>query len=301
MAEASDEKEIPAAWIGRPLDALVRELFSVSWGKARDWIETGKISVDGKTLRDGRAPVSGARLSLRMNAPRREARPRVEFEVVHLDSQLVVANKPSGISTVPYDEKEKGTLYELLCERLKARKLEIVHRIDKETSGLVVFARTADAAHALAQQFRFHAVHRRYLALAHGQVDDVTYRSVLLADRGDGLRGSARPGFRVAAGEGKTAVTHVSAIEQFADFTLIECRLETGRTHQIRIHLSEAGHPLLGERLYGEKGAGTEAPRLMLHAAELGFQHPASGALCLWKCPVPEEFERFLKVTRGAY
>jgi 23S rRNA pseudouridine1911/1915/1917 synthase len=297
-------RDIPAELRGRPLDEVVRRLYEVSWGQARGWIETGKIWIDGKAVRDTRAPVAGASLELKMNAPRKAASdlPASAFgraRMVHVDSQIVVVDKPPGMSTVPFDERESGTLIDRVCLELGARKLEVVHRIDKETSGLLVFARTVDAAHKLAQQFRAHDVHRRYVALARGRVEEGTIRSVLLKDRGDGLRGSARPGFRVAPGEGKEATTHVRVVEELNAATWIECRLETGRTHQIRIHLAESGHPLLGERVYGPTGARDDVPRLMLHATELGFVHPSTGARVSWKLEPPEDFRKAVERLRS--
>src|SRR5262249_11800516 len=124
----------------------------------------------------------------------------------------------------------------------KAPQLRAVHRIDKETSGLVVFALTPQAEAHLGRQFRAHSIGRRYLALVRGRAVSQRIESWLVRDRGDGRRGSGAPG------EGQRAVTHVSVIEELGDYTLVECRLETGRTHQVRIHLGEAGTPLCGER-----------------------------------------------------
>lgn len=299
---------------GGTLDAIVRQLFEVSWGQARGWIETGKICVDDKVVTEQRALIrTGARVELKMNAPRKprlnaggsESVTIARDRIVFVDSQIVVVDKPSGISSVPFEGKgaarsassgrepvERGTLVDALSALLGQRKLEVVHRIDKETSGLIVFARTPDAARGLANQFRFHTVHRRYWALVQGQARASTIRSFLISDRGDGLRGTAPRGWRVVPGEGQEAVTHVSVIEELAGPTLVECRLETGRTHQIRIHLSESGHPLLGERLYVRDYTGPviPAPRVMLHAAELGFKHPGSGAEMMWKSEVPGDF-----------
>lgn len=166
----------------------------------------------------------------------------------------------------------------------------------------MVFARTASAARHLGQQFRFHTVLRRYVALAHGEVATQTIRSTLVENRGDGLRGSShalrREGWRVAAHEGQHAVTHVTRLEYLPPtpshegMTRIECRLETGRTHQIRIHLSEIGHPLVGEKLYtrNDSGALQPAPRVMLHAAELGVGHPVTGASMRWEQSPPSQF-----------
>lgn len=183
-----------------------------------------------------------------------------------------------------------------------------VHRIDRETSGLVVFARTIPAARILAEQFRVHDTQRRYLAIVEGTPRTETIRSHLLRDRGDGRRGSAD------GEEGKLAITHVRLVEKLgALHALVECRLETGRTHQIRIHLSEAGHPLLGERVYrrspGRRGPSrqaseTDAPlsRVALHAAELGFIHPVTGKPVLFESPLPRDLRdlmRWLKHENG--
>ncbi len=287
------------------LDAAVKQQFDLSWSQSRERIESGKVWVDGQAQRDPAFSVSSeSKIELRMNAPRNPkpalaaSAPTVGRDrIVFLDSQLVVVDKPPGIVSVPHEgESEVGTLIAAVAALLGQRRLEVVHRIDKETSGLMVFARTRDAARGLAQQFRFHTIERRYLAIAHGEVGPRTIRSVLIKDRGDGLGGSAPKNWRVASGEGKDAVTHVRTIEKLKGATLVECRLETGRTHQIRIHLSEAGHPLVGEKLYVRNYAGEriEAPRVMLHAAELGLQHPSSGASMRWKREAPEDFTSVL-------
>src|SRR5262249_53509696 len=160
----------------------------------------------------------------------------------------------------------------------------------------LVFARSFAAKKHLAQQLRVHSMRRRYLAIAHGEVRAGTIRSYLVPNRGDGLRGSAQEGRR----EGQLAVTHVEPIEQLRGATLIRCRLETGRTHQTRIHLAEAGCPLLGESVYIRDfhGEPIAAPRLMLHAAELGFEHPAGGRPMLFTEPPPADFEETLARLR---
>jgi 23S rRNA pseudouridine1911/1915/1917 synthase len=179
--------------------------------------------------------------------------------------------------------------------------LGIVHRLDKETSGVLVFTRTWLAKQSLTQQFRAHTVHRRYLAIAHGVVRAGTIRSHLVADRGDGLRGSVRSSERARrGGEGQLAVTHVEPVEALDGATLVACRLETGRTHQIRVHLSEGGHPVVGERVYvrGFQGDVIPAPRLMLHAAELGFVHPATQVEVRFERPPPKDFQETLARLR---
>ncbi len=290
------------------LDAAVRAAFEVSWGEARRWIERGKISVDGEVWTDATKKVApGASLVLSMNAQKpRPATDLPKGAIVYIDPHVVVVNKPSGISTVPFDESETGTLDERVraaLSRMDARSdrharptLGVVHRIDKETSGLVVFTRTWAAKQSLAGQFRAHTVHRRYLALAHGTVVGRTFRSHIVPNRGDGLRGS-----RPRGDEGQLAITHVEVVEKLKSATLIACRLETGRTHQIRVHLSESGHPIVGERVYvrGWPGEQIPAPRLMLHAAELGFVHPATEEDVKWTMDPPKDFAETLTRLRG--
>jgi len=304
----------------RRLDAVVRERFSLTWGRARDRIRAGKISIDGRVELDIGAPVpEGAAIVFTADA----RRPRIEDALLppsaihHLDADLVVVDKPSGLLTVPYEPGDRPTLDVLLravlsrrCRREGPAKgrvrtgVHVVHRLDRNTSGLLVFARTAVALGRLKEQFKEHTAHRRYLALVHGAVSSRTFASHLVADRGDGLRGSLertprwmKPKTRI----GKAAVTHVEVLERLGVATLVACRLETGRTNQIRIHLSEAGHPVVGETMYlrDYRGPVLAAPRLMLHAAELGFVHPGTGELVRFSSPVPPEMEAFIEACRA--
>jgi 23S rRNA pseudouridine1911/1915/1917 synthase len=286
-----------------PLDRALRSFHpGTSWNAVRRLIETGKVTVNGELVRDtARLVRRGAAIAVSMRArkPRDEGALPVGT-IVYLDAHVVVVRKPAGLSTVPFDERETGTLADLLRAELRGKSGPetppgIVHRLDKETSGLVVFARTLAAKRALKQQFRFHTVARRYVALAHGQVDSGTHRTRLVKDRGDGRRGSTENPIL-----GRDAITHVSVRERLRGATFLECRLETGRTHQIRIHLAEAGHPLVGERVYGRDYAGPriEAPRLMLHAFELGFEHPASGKPLQFEEPPPDDFLNVLERLR---
>jgi 23S rRNA pseudouridine1911/1915/1917 synthase len=300
-APFSDATHVAA--IEAPLDRQLRGFFEgASWNAVRALIESGKVSVDGDVVREpNRLVAAGAGVRVTMRAPRTKG-PALPAELIaHVDTQVVIVRKPAGISTVPYDENETGTLSELVEAALKRKggpltPIGIVHRIDKETSGLVVFARTLTAKRTLKQQFRTHTVKRRYLALAHGAVAPGTLESRLVKDRGDGRRGSTENPTL-----GREAVTHVRVLEKLRGATLVECRLETGRTHQIRIHLAESGHPLLGERVYSKNYRGTllPAPRLMLHAIELGFEHPTTGAPLHFEEPMPGEMRRVLETLRG--
>lgn len=272
-----------------------------SWNDVRRLVRTGKIFVDGSAVLDPITQVAGgAELEFRQNAPRATRIPSLpRSAILHLDAQLVVVAKPAGISTVPFDENERGTLDQLVMETISERgrraPLGIVHRIDKETSGVVVFARTLAAKQGLKNQFRFHTTDRRYVAIAHGSVRDATISSRLVQDRGDGRRGSTEnPEL------GREATTHVKLVEALRGASLLECQLETGRTHQIRIHLSERGHPLVGEKVYSKnyRGELLPAPRLMLHAQKLAFEHPQTGQRLEFDQPIPADMQAIYAALR---
>ena len=287
--------------------ALRRRMPGRSWNDVRRLAETGKVRVNGEVVVDPAVRVSaGARVAIVMAAPR----PREEvvgFRVAFEDGHLIVIEKPTGVTSVPYERKDSGTALDLIRthwrhagKRATATPLYTVHRLDKDTSGLLCFAKTRLAERALHEVFQRHTARREYIAVAHGQVESRRIESSLVADRGDGIRGSARRRSGRAAGDvggGQLAVTHVTAVRRLPEATLVRVRLETGRTHQIRVHLSEAGHPLVGETVYIRDllRAGREplpSPRLMLHAATLGLPHPVTGEpLDLVAAPPPDFIE----------
>jgi 23S rRNA pseudouridine1911/1915/1917 synthase len=282
----------------------------------------GKQETGDKKVESGNAGVRKPR-SGRASTPGRENRPAKTssdvgipgIEIVYSDESVVVVDKPAGLTTMRHKEEaeefgERGqrflpkTLADLLPSLLgvPGRPVIAVHRIDRDTSGLVVFARTRAAGDHLARLFRKHTVDRRYLALTRGVPTSGRIESVLVRDRGDGRRGSTR---KTKPPDGKRAVTHVKVLETFGDVALVECRLETGRTHQVRIHLGEAGAPLCGEKVYDRPVNGKPPPdgsgatRPMLHAARLGFVHPDSGDALSWEARPPDDFSRLLNRLRG--
>ena len=286
-----------------PLDRFVREkLGNVSWNQVRKLITAGKLTINGTSATIPTMLVNaGDDVEFVPTRSISEPRNRFYCTLVHVDSQIIVVDKPAGISTVPFDQMERDTLLHRLraCMSLRCRDLRpqihVVHRIDKETRGPVVFARTQVALRFLKHLFRIHAIERRYLALVHGQVTDRTIRSRLVTNRGDGRRGST-----THTQLGREAITHVRVLEQLQSATLVECRLETGRTHQIRIHLSESGHPLLGEKVYKIATARQlpAAPRLMLHAQSLGFQYPHGGDIHRWTSEPPDDMAEMIRTLR---
>ncbi len=245
-------------------------------------------------------------VSVHQAIPKTHSSSAIGIEIVYADDFVVVANKPAGLTTMRHKDEaaEFGargkrflpkTLAEILPGVLGSpnRPVIAVHRIDRDTSGLVVFARTRSVADHLMKQFRKHTVDRRYLALTRGVPKTGRIDSVLVRDRGDGRRGST---LAPDTADGKKAVTHIKVLQDWQHSALVECRLETGRTHQVRIHLGEAATPLCGETVYDRPVNGkpfpddSSAKRPMLHAARLGFKHPENGVEMMWEIPAPQDF-----------
>ena len=302
---------------GLRLDKAVKELFDVPWSTARTWVEKGKITLDGTTTCQLDAIVHKENeLTYQPNAEPPSASGAFNPNcIVYQDRHLIVAEKPADILTVPFTERDMETFDIQLRKHLTKRRhktpkkkgaqasLLVVHRLDKLTSGLLVFPRTMEANEGLAAQFRDHSVTRTYLALVHGIVKSKTIRTHIMEDRGDGIRGSCEtsPHAKVRRSQnGKLAITHVEVLEILKNASLIKCRLDTGRTNQIRIHLGEDGHPLIGERTYNRNYGGRriESLRLMLHAGELGFSHPITGEPLHFFADPPLHFREMLERLR---
>ena len=291
--------------------ALRRAEPGLPWSRARALCERGKVRVNGELALDpARRLQAGDKVELDRGAPDARVRTLDDAAVRHLDRQVIVIEKPSGLMTVPFDETEIDTLISRAQTWLRRREgaglaqLHAVQRLDKDTTGLLVFARSLAARKHLQRQFRVHSVERRYVALAHGILTRPrTIETDLIPDRGDGLRGSFGH-FRKPRGplpeDAQHAVTHVAPREMLRGATLVECRLETGRQHQIRIHMSELGHPLLGEPVYirDYQGPKLAAPRPMLHAGVLGFVHPGTDAPTRFESDPPPDFAQVLEQLR---
>ena len=312
------------------LAALLRGwLPGKSWSEIQRLIRARHVLVNGNLCLDAGRRLSAQEVVKVLEHPTAPLPKLDDVKVRYLDADLIVVEKPSGMTSNRHAEERnwsarrkqlQSTLDELLprvIDKLqrpyrtqgsrsgRAPKgppppVRPVHRLDRETSGLMVFARTKAAERHLGQQFRQHTTHRKYLAVVHGHVAAQTITSHLVRDRGDGRRGSTSDPHL-----GKQAVTHIQPIEQFEEYTLIECRLETGRTHQIRIHLAELGHPLCGEKVYHQPLFGTPrtdrsgAPRIALHAAELGFSHPTAGKPMQFSMPLPDDLAAFIARLRA--
>ncbi len=319
---------------GKTVADVLRRRFQLTWSHAKRLVENGHVRVAGQLTRapeqrvrtgnrmwiaDGvieTPPVEGADKPVKAKkataAPPKPAtaRPKktpvpvnvVPLEIVYSDDAIVVVNKPAGLTTSrsPEEKAEFGrgkkylptTLADLLPAALGApnRKVFAVHRLDRDTTGLIVFARTQAAAKHLTAQFRKRSVDRRYLAVTRGVPKEGRIESRLIDDRGDGRRGSGQ------GDDGERAVTHVRVVERLGTFGLVECKLDTGRTHQVRIHLGEAGTPLCGETVYDRPLNGAPLPdesgaaRPLLHAFRLGVEHPDGNEFLGWEADPPADF-----------
>jgi len=253
----------------------------------------------------------------RMKKKRRQLQPTLEelmpLALSHylrkrrLDSKLDARGIPVEERGRNQRKGQKDIVRQNAAAESLASRLNIiaVHRLDRDTSGLMIFARTRRAATLLGQSFRKHAIDRRYFAVVHGHPEAQTFDNYLIRDRGDGHRGSTP----LANTEGsQRAITHIRPVETLGDYSVIECKLETGRTHQIRIHLSEAGHPICGDIIYsrswdGTKGSKQEdrskAPRQALHSSTLRFVHPITGEILKFVMPWPNDLERWIVNLRS--
>ncbi|HJZ53749.1 MAG TPA: RluA family pseudouridine synthase [Gemmataceae bacterium] len=305
---------------GHTLAKVLRSrLGGPSWTEVRKLIAARRVKVGDAVCSDDARRLQENEVVVLLKHPK--PLPRVAHSerlvVRHLDEHVVVVEKPAGVNTVrhpaelEWSEQRRQldpTLEDLTRWAIAPQlhrpakdlpRLRIVHRLDKETSGLVVFARTALAERELGLQFKKHTVVRRYLAVIPGFLAPRTIKSNLVPDRGDGRRGST-----LLPDAGKEAITHVALEERLPGYTVLSCRLETGRTHQIRIHLAEAGHPVCGDKVYVKKPGGevfedkSGAPRLALHATELGFEHPVSGEHLHWRMPLPGDLQKFVERLR---
>jgi 23S rRNA pseudouridine1911/1915/1917 synthase len=304
---------LPDAQAGQRLDqALAALLPEHSRARIQRWIRDGAVRVDGEAALPRRRVLGGERVTL--DAPLLEegeawARPEpVPFTVLHEDAALLIVDKPAGLVVHPGAGNPSGTLVNGLLHRFPELaglpRAGIVHRLDKDTSGLLVVARTAQAHTALVRQLADRSMGRGYLAVVEGvPVSGFTVDEPIGRDPRNRLRMAVVPG-------GRPAVTHVRVEERYRAHALLACRLETGRTHQIRVHLRHRGHPIVGDALYGARGRLPPGPtaslaaavrafrRQALHAAELRLRHPDDGAERAFRASPPEDFEALLAALR---
>ncbi|WNR47030.1 RluA family pseudouridine synthase [Paenibacillus roseipurpureus] len=286
------------------IDKFITEALEedISRTLVQQWVKDGHATVNGRTVKANHKLSVNDLISLQIPEPQgvELVGEDIPLNVVYEDSDVIVINKQRGLVVHPAPGHYSGTLVNALmfhCQDLSGINGElrpgIVHRIDKDTSGLIMSAKN-DRAHAsLAEQLKAHTVNRKYIALVHGnlQHDQGTIDAPIGRDSHD------RKMYTVTEKNSKTAVTHFVVIERFGDFTLVELKLETGRTHQIRVHMKFIGHPLVGDPMYG-KSKGMLMEGQALHAAILGFKHPRTGEWMQFEAPIPPDMDNLLQTIR---
>ena len=304
-ADLAQVIEIPADCAGLRLDqALARLLPEHSRSRLATWVKQGKVSVDDTPADPKRKVWGGERILLEATPREEDASQEAEdipLTILHEDADILIIDKPAGLVVHPGSGNWKGTLLNALLHHAPQLagipRAGIVHRLDKDTSGLLVVAKTLEAQTDLVRQLQARTVKRHYLALTHGSVarDGVV-------DAPIGRHPLQRTKMAVVGG-GRAARTYYHVLERFAQATLLECALETGRTHQIRVHLASIGHPLVGDPVYGPRRASQALPafaRQALHAWRLALVHPAMRAEMGWEAPPPEDFAQLLAQLRSA-
>ena len=292
---------------GERLDAaLARLVPSLSRSQAQRLIEQGAVTHGGRPVKKNEKLSAGDTLELTLPEVREvpiEAQP-IPLEVCYEDADVIVVNKPKGLVVHPAPGHADGTLVNALMyhcgDSLSGINGEIrpgiVHRIDKDTSGLLVVAKNDRAHQSLAEQIQVHSAGRRYFAVVYGcpREETGTIQAPIARHPVD------RKKMAVLAG-GREAITHYQVLEHYQGYTLMKFRLETGRTHQIRVHMAHIGYPIIGDPLYGPAKDKWKLQGQCLHAGELELTHPVTGERMLFEAPLPEYFEKVLQKLRNQY
>ena len=290
------------------LDKLVSERFGLSRRAAQEAVRNGRVDVAGDPCDEpGRDVEPDTPVAFFPNRPKAR-HVATRLRVLHEDKHVLVVDKPAGLLTLPTPARERDTLLERAGKYLSIRHglarpfVGIVHRLDMDTSGALALARSPDSVRAFQELFKAHDIERQYLAVLEGRVGPMTgtVDLALVGDRGDLRRGVAR-----RPGEGKHAVTHYRVVERFGPVaTLVACWLETGRTHQIRIHMAEIGHPVVGDPVYRPRNrprTKAQFHRQALHAQTLGFKHPFTKEEVRVEAAVPHDMDALIVDLRNRY
>ncbi len=298
--------KVPAECGGQRLDQVLAKLRPThSRSRLQNWIREGRVCVGGVIASEPKQKLWGGEVIELTEAPdeyRELSSPEdIALNIVHEDETLIVLDKQAGLVVHPGSGNRSGTLLNALLYHAPALaavpRAGIVHRLDKDTSGLMVVAKTLEAQTDLVRQMQARTVKRYYQALVRGNVE--RGGSV---DAPIGRHPTQRTKMAIVK-TGKPARTHYRVVERFIDCTLVECALETGRTHQIRVHMNSIGHPIVGDQVYGGATSrvpvGPAFPRQALHARRLGLVHPATGKPMVWKSNMPEDMEELVAIARS--
>lgn len=286
------------------IDAYLAQQFpNLSRSRIQSLLKQGLITVDDTMVKPSCELVGGESITLLIpeDKPLELRAQTLELDILYEDSDIIVLNKPQGMVVHPAAGHDEGTLVNALLHHCKdlsgingGNRPGIVHRIDKDTSGLLVIAKN-DAAHLeLTAQWRGHKIKRIYHAILHGMIGEPAG----IIDAPIGRHPRERKKMAVQTGKGRQAITHYRVLERFSHFTYAELKLETGRTHQIRVHMSFLGYPVAGDPLYGPKKAKLHLNGQLLHAKVLGFNHPKSGQWLEFDSKLPSYFQQFLEELR---
>jgi 23S rRNA pseudouridine1911/1915/1917 synthase len=306
------ERAIPAELAGLRLDQALARLFPEhSRSRLQAWVRAGRVTVDAAQADVKRKVWGGERVALSPSTGStgdRYAPQAIGLEIVHEDEAIIVVDKPAGMVVHPGAGNRDGTLANAVLHHAPALagvpRAGIVHRLDRGTTGLLVVAKTLAAQVHLVRQLAARTAKREYLALVHGRVAQAGE-----VDAPIGRHPTARTRMAVTA-RGKPARTRYRVVERLADATLLAVSLDTGRTHQIRVHMRSIGHPIMGDPTYGQRAARREDkrgtappaviafPRQALHAARLGLIHPASGTACEWRSELPRDMRELIDRLR---
>ena len=280
------------------LDKVCSEIFSdYSRSQIKQLLDGGNITVNGKTEKAKYKVKSGD--VIRLEEPETktlELRPEnIPLDIVYEDDDVIVINKPQGMVVHPAPGHDEHTLVNALLYHCPLSTINgtfrpgIVHRIDKDTSGLLMVAKNDKAHRSLAKQLKDKTNIREYVALVHGRIAED--EGTINAPIGRSLKDRKK---QAGVKDGRNAVTHFEVLKRYRDYTLVKCILETGRTHQIRVHMKYIGHPLVGDPLYGPKKT-IKGNGQFLHAGKLGFVHPTTGKLLIFEAPLPKIFQECLE------
>ena len=303
MTEPTFHLMIPEA--GRADVLLAGMIDGLTRSAAQRWLEEGRVVLEGRPVKKNARLEPGQVLSVTPPQPEAvDVIPQdIPLDAVYEDGDVIVVNKPVGMVVHPAPGHPDGTLVNALLYHCKNSlsgingelRPGIVHRIDRDTSGLIIAAKN-DAAHAaLAAQLKDHSLARTYVCLVCGRIRD----DAGTIDAPIGRHPTDRKKMAVTQKNSRSAVTHWRVLERFAAYTLVECRLETGRTHQIRVHMAYRGHPILGDMVYGHKKPELGQSSQCLHAKELRFVHPRTGEPVTVSCGLPDYFTALLEKLRA--
>lgn len=282
---------------------LAQALPEYSRSQIQDWIKAGDVLLNQEKVKANYRLEAGDQIDLEVKLeeegpPQAE---KIDLDILYQDEDLAIINKEQGMVVHPGHGNQTGSLVNALLYHLDSLsdlngedRPGIVHRLDKDTSGLLVVAKNNPAHKALADQFKARQPKREYVAMVQGQMDHLKGKIDLPIGRDP----HNRLKFSVQK-DGKTAITYFEVIEQFSQYAYLACRLETGRTHQIRVHLSHLGHPIVGDEVYGHKSSAYKGSGQLLHARTIGFKHPTSGDYLEFTQEPPQNFQDFLKEVKG--